>query len=127
LPSAPHCNRVLPFITFMCVLQVIAALTVGKDMSPLFPDVINCMQTGGSVVNVRLLPLLLTLLYTEDMELKKLVYLYLMNYAKSNPDLAIMAVNTFVKVSDSGDPTSGTDVVCTFCVAIGRIQPTARR
>ena len=35
---------------------------------------------------------------TEDMELKKLVYLYLMNYAKSNPDLAIMAVNTFVKV-----------------------------
>ena len=31
------------------------------------------------------------------MELKKLVYLYLMNYAKSNPDLAIMAVNTFVK------------------------------
>ena len=32
------------------------------------------------------------------MELKKLVYLYLMNYAKSNPDLAIMAVNTFVKV-----------------------------
>jgi AP-1 complex subunit beta-1 len=30
-------------------------------------------------------------------ELKKLVYLYLMNYAKSQPDMAIMAVNTFVK------------------------------
>jgi hypothetical protein len=27
--------------------QVIAALTVGKDMSPLFPDVVNCMQTGA--------------------------------------------------------------------------------
>jgi vesicle coat complex subunit len=26
------------------------------------------------------------------------VYLYLMNYAKSQPDMAIMAVNTFVKV-----------------------------
>jgi hypothetical protein len=31
------------------------------------------------------------------LELKKLVYLYLMNYAKSQPDMAIMAVNTFVK------------------------------
>jgi hypothetical protein len=27
------------------------------------------------------------------------VYLYLINYAKSNPDLAILAVNTFVMVS----------------------------
>lgn len=35
---------------------------------------------------------------TDNLELKKLVYLYLMNYAKSQPDLAIMAVNTFVKV-----------------------------
>ena len=35
---------------------------------------------------------------TDNVELKKLVYLYLMNYAKSQPDLAIMAVNTFVKV-----------------------------
>ncbi len=47
--------------------------------SALFPDVVNCMQT-------------------ENLELKKLVYLYLMNYAKSQPDMAIMAVNTFVKV-----------------------------
>ena len=36
---------------------------------------------------------------TDNLELKKLVYLYLMNYAKSQPDMAIMAVNTFVKVS----------------------------
>ena len=59
--------------------KVIAAMTVGKDVSMLFPDVVNCMQT-------------------EDLELKKLVYLYLINYAKTQPDLAIMAVNTFVKV-----------------------------
>lgn len=38
---------------------------------------------------------------TDNLELKKLVYLYLMNYAKSQPDMAIMAVNTFVKVSRS--------------------------
>ena len=49
------------------------------DFSALFPDVVNCMQT-------------------DNIELKKLVYLYLMNYAKSQPDMAIMAVNTFVRV-----------------------------
>lgn len=63
------------------VKKVIASMTVGKDVSALFPDVVNCMQT-------------------DNLELKKLVYLYLMNYAKSQPDMAIMAVNTFVKVSD---------------------------
>ena len=60
------------------VKKVIAAMTVGKDVSMLFPDVVNCMQT-------------------DDLELKKLVYLYLINYAKTQPDLAIMGVNTFVK------------------------------
>ena len=39
---------------------------------------------------------------TDDMELKKLVYLYLINYAKTQPDLAIMAVNTFVKARREG-------------------------
>ena len=29
---------------------------------------------------------------SDDLELKKLVYLYLTNYAKTQPDLAIMAV-----------------------------------
>ena len=61
------------------VKKVIASMTVGKDVSALFPDVANCMQT-------------------DNLELKKLVYLYLMNYAKSQPDMAIIAVNTFVKV-----------------------------
>jgi vesicle coat complex subunit len=35
---------------------------------------------------------------TEDIEQKKLVYLYLINYAKTQPELVILAVNTFVKV-----------------------------
>jgi hypothetical protein len=38
----------------------------------------------------------------DNLELKKLVYLYLINYAKSQPDLAMLAVNTFVK--DANDP-----------------------
>lgn len=54
-------------------------MTVGKDVSALFTDVLNCMQTN-------------------NLELKKLVYLYVMNYAKTQPDRAILAVNTFKKV-----------------------------
>ena len=69
------------------VKKVIAAMTVGKDVSSLFTDVVNCMQT-------------------ENLELKKLVYLYLINYAKSQPDLAILAVNTFVKVCNLLSPLS---------------------
>lgn len=65
------------------VKKVIAAMTVGKDVSTLFTDVLNCMQT-------------------HNLELKKLVYLYVMNYAKSQPDRAILAVNTFQK--DASDP-----------------------
>lgn len=61
------------------IKKVIAAMTVGKDVSSLFPDVLHCMQTS-------------------DIEMKKLVYLYLINYSKTQPDLAILAVNTFVKV-----------------------------
>lgn len=62
------------------IKRVIANMTVGKDVSGLFPDVLKNMQT-------------------EDLEQKKLVYLYLMNYAKTQPELVILAVNTFVKVS----------------------------
>ena len=39
---------------------------------------------------------------THDIAQKKLVYLYLMNYARAYPDLCILAVNTFVQ--DSQDP-----------------------
>jgi vesicle coat complex subunit len=38
----------------------------------------------------------------DNLELKKIVYIYLINYAKSQPDLALLAVNTFVK--DANDP-----------------------
>jgi AP-1 complex subunit beta-1 len=65
------------------VKKVIASMTVGKDVSMLFTDVLNCVQTG-------------------NIELKKLVYLYLINYAKSQPELTLLAVNTFVK--DANDP-----------------------
>jgi AP-1 complex subunit beta-1 len=79
-------------------------MTLGKDVSALFPDVLKNIATG-------------------DLDQKKLVYLYLMcvatrtsvlvllltelaarNYAKSHPDLCILAVNTFVQDSEDPNP-----------------------
>ncbi|KAJ3125747.1 hypothetical protein HK098_008269 [Nowakowskiella sp. JEL0407] len=60
-------------------------MTIGKDVSSLFADVVKNMQT-------------------DDLELKKLVYLYLINYAKSQPELVILAINTFVKDADDSNP-----------------------
>eukprot|EP00798_Chlamydomonas_sp_ICE-L_P007115 gene7115-219_t len=85
------------------VKKVIAAMTVGKDVSMLFPDVVNCMQT-------------------DDLELKKLVYLYLINYAKTQPDLAIMAVNTFVKDTQDPNPLIRALAVRTMgCIRVDKI------
>lgn len=33
------------------LFQVIANMTVGKDVSILFPDVVNCIQTGECLVS----------------------------------------------------------------------------
>uniref|UniRef100_A0A0K0ED89 AP complex subunit beta n=1 Tax=Strongyloides stercoralis TaxID=6248 RepID=A0A0K0ED89_STRER len=85
------------------VKKVIASMTVGKDVSALFPDVVNCMQT-------------------DNVELKKLVYLYLMNYAKSHPDLAILAVNTFVKDCEDPNPLIRALAVRTMgCIRVDKI------
>jgi AP-1 complex subunit beta-1 len=66
--------------------KVIQAMTVGSDVSSLFPDVVNCMQTAS-------------------LDLKKLVYLYVINYAKAQPELAILAINSFRKdVNDQHNP-----------------------
>ncbi|EGR30331.1 hypothetical protein IMG5_134800 [Ichthyophthirius multifiliis] len=58
------------------IRKIIDAMTRGKDVSMLFTHVIRNMMT-------------------DNMELKKLIYLYIINYAKSKPDLAILAVNSF--------------------------------
>jgi AP-1 complex subunit beta-1 len=85
------------------VKKVIASMTVGKDVSALFPDVANCMQT-------------------DNLELKKLVYLYLMNYAKSQPDMAIMAVNTFVKDCEDPNPLIRALAIRTMgCIRVDKI------
>ena len=54
-------------------------MTVGKDVSMLFMDVLKNMETN-------------------HLELKKLIYLYIINHSKTHPDMAIMGINTFRKV-----------------------------
>ncbi|KAF2862255.1 Adaptor protein complex beta subunit [Piedraia hortae CBS 480.64] len=67
------------------IQKTIMSMTLGKDVSMLFPDVLKNIATP-------------------DLDQKKLVYLYLMNYAKSHPDLCILAVNTFVQDSEDPNP-----------------------
>lgn len=67
------------------IQRVIQAMTVGKDVSSLFPDVLKNIATY-------------------DIEQKKLVYLYLMNYSKTHPELCILAVNTFVQDTEDPNP-----------------------
>jgi len=85
------------------VKKVIASMTVGKDVSMLFTDVLNCVQTG-------------------NIELKKLVYLYLINYSKSQPELTLLAVNTFVKDASDPNPLIRALAVRTMgCIRVDRI------
>ncbi|KAL2752080.1 hypothetical protein ACRALDRAFT_2114400 [Sodiomyces alcalophilus JCM 7366] len=67
------------------IQKTIMAMTLGKDVSALFPDVLKNIATS-------------------DLDQKKLVYLYMMNYAKSHPDLCILAVNTFVQDAEDPNP-----------------------
>ena len=60
------------------IKKVIAYMTLGVDVSRLFADVALLSSTN-------------------DIVQKKMIYLYLTNYAESNSDQALMAINTFFK------------------------------
>ena len=64
--------------------QIIASMTIGKDVSKLFPDVVKIIRT-------------------KNIELKKLVYLYLINYARIKPDLIFLAVASFHSDAKEGE------------------------
>lgn len=85
------------------IQRVIQAMTIGKDVSALFPDVLKNIATY-------------------DLEQKKLVYLYLMNYAKSNPELCILAVNTFVQDTEDPNPLVRALAIRTMgCIRVARM------
>lgn len=67
------------------IKKVIAYMTLGIDVSPLFSEMIMASATT-------------------DLVQKKMVYLYLVNYAESNSELAILAVNTLQKDCRDDDP-----------------------
>jgi AP-1 complex subunit beta-1 len=67
------------------VKKVISAMTIGREVSKLFAQVVKCIATT-------------------DLELKKLVYLYIITYARIKPVEALLAVNTFKKDSSDLNP-----------------------
>ena len=60
-------------------------MTLGVDVSALFTDMCLISQYPDTLA-------------------KKMIYLYLGNYAESNPNLALLAVNTFIKDCDHQNP-----------------------
>jgi vesicle coat complex subunit len=58
--------------------KIVLYMTYGVDVSPLFPEVLMLSQTP-------------------DLLSKKMIYLFMGKYAESQPDMAMMALNTFVK------------------------------
>jgi len=65
--------------------KIVANMTMGNDMAPLFPDIVQCM--GIQVLDI-----------------KKMVYLYLTNYARSKPDLVKFTMEGFLSDSHDRNP-----------------------
>ncbi|CAJ1454115.1 unnamed protein product [Effrenium voratum] len=58
--------------------RILAAVSVGRDASALFPDVVKNVSFSS-------------------IELKKLIYIYLVQYAENNRELALLSINSFQK------------------------------
>lgn len=67
------------------IKKVIAYMTLGIDVSRLFTEMMLAIET-------------------RDLVIKKMVYLFLCNYADTHPDLAQMCTNTLVKDCGNEDP-----------------------
>lgn len=65
--------------------RIIANMTLGRDVSALFVDVVKVGQTG-------------------NLELKKLVHLYILHNAKLRPEESFLVVNSFVMDLNSTSP-----------------------
>ncbi|XP_050208692.1 beta-adaptin-like protein A [Mercurialis annua] len=65
--------------------KVISHMTIGIDVSSLFGEMVMCSATS-------------------DIVLKKMCYLYVGNYAKGNPDLALLTINFLQRDCKDEDP-----------------------
>ena len=68
--------------------KVINYMTLGMDMSALFPMMISCANLSA-----------------DDVVLKKQLYLYITHYAASTPDLVLLTINQLQKDCRDQDPT----------------------
>lgn len=68
--------------------KVINYMTLGMDMSGLFPMMTSCAN-----------------LSPDDIVLKKMLYLYITHYAASTPDLVLLTINQLHKDCQDQDPT----------------------
>lgn len=71
-------------------------MTLGKDVSSLFPDMVQCMQSNQMEIK-KLVYLYVPLPYLTCFDLRYLFCEQVLNYAKTQPELAVLAVNTFMK------------------------------
>lgn len=78
------------------VKRVIAYMTLGIDVSRLFTEMI--MATSS-----------------KDLVVKKMVYLYICNYASTNPELSLLAINTLQKDCRDEDPITRGLALRSFC------------
>ena len=76
--------------------RVVALMRAGENVQSVFASMLRCVKST-------------------DMELKKLTYLYLVNYSAQEPEQAIMAVNTFIQDSQDGNPLVRALAVRTMC------------
>ncbi|CAA2992341.1 beta-adaptin A [Olea europaea subsp. europaea] len=65
--------------------KVISYMTIGIDVSAVFSEMVMCSATS-------------------DIVLKKMCYLYVGNYAKNNPDLALLTINFLQRDCKDEDP-----------------------
>jgi vesicle coat complex subunit len=65
--------------------KVISYMTIGIDVSSLFSEMVMCSATS-------------------DLVLKKMCYLYVGNYARGHPDLALLTINFLQKDCHDDDP-----------------------
>ena len=68
--------------------KIVNYMTVGIDMSSLFMQVVNCAVANN-----------------EDVQLKKMLYLFISTYAQSNPDMTLLTINLLTKDCRDQDPT----------------------
>ncbi|KAH0789492.1 Adaptin N terminal region family protein [Histomonas meleagridis] len=76
--------------------RVVNLMRSGENVSCLFSSMLRCVQT-------------------DDIQLKKLVYLYLVTYSGSEPEQSIMVVNTFIKDSEDNNPIIRALAVRSMC------------